>query len=103
MSDNGTIIEDGNLRCEDEIFDDDEDSSHYSRGGFDDDDDGPDFGGLMFADPSGTSAIRAATATNPRNLPCPDCGEPDMLTPLDVACGYCCNRCANRNEGMGGY
>jgi hypothetical protein len=34
-----------------------------------DDDDRSDF-----ADPGGRSALRAATRSNPRNLPCPNCG-----------------------------
>lgn len=65
-----------------------------------DDDDLSD--GTSFADPGGNSALRAATASNPRNLPCPDCGRPDRLTPADVARGYCCDTCADRNE-RGGY
>ncbi len=112
MSDNGMVIEDGNqredespisinvgepcgscddgvidadgvctLRCEDEVFDDDE----------------RDFT-IDFADPGGESSLRAATATNPRNQPCPDCGEEDVLTPLDVACGYHCDACSDQAE-----
>ena len=44
------------------------------------------------------SALRAATPENPRNLPCPTCGEPDRLTPLDRARGYQCDTCADRAE-----
>lgn len=58
--------------------------------------------GVGFADPGGSSALRAATSGNPRNLPCPNCGEPDRLTPADRAAGYQCNACANIAEG-GGY
>ena len=58
--------------------------------------------GVGFADPGGTSALRRATKRNPRNLPCPDCGEPNRLTPLDRSRGYCCDACANRNEGNPG-
>lgn len=54
--------------------------------------------GVGFAEPGGRSTLRAATPQNPRNLPCPDCGSPHVLTALDVARGYCCNRCADRNE-----
>lgn len=54
--------------------------------------------GIDFADPGGNSALRASSPTNPRNLPCPDCGEPDRLTPADRARGYCCDRCADRKE-----
>lgn len=54
--------------------------------------------GVGFADPGGRSALRAATADNPRNLPCDNCGEPDRLTPLDVAHGYQCDRCADAAE-----
>ncbi|HEY6009611.1 MAG TPA: hypothetical protein VIU40_14895, partial [Geobacteraceae bacterium] len=39
--------------------------------------------GVGFADPGGRSALRAATKDNPRNLPCPTCGKPNRLTPLD--------------------
>jgi len=66
---------------------------------FDDDEDLID--GVGFADPGGRSALRAATPDNPRILPCPDCGQPNRLTPLDQARGYCCNACADRNEGRG--
>jgi hypothetical protein len=51
-----------------------------------------------FADPGGTSALRAASPSNPRNLPCPTCGEPDRLTPKDKALGYQCDACADRAE-----
>lgn len=53
----------------------------------------------MFADPGGRSALRAAGKGNPRNLPCPTCKTPDVLTPADVRRGYQCNRCADRDEG----
>ena len=58
--------------------------------------------GVGFADPGGDSALRAETPRNPRNLPCPTCGHPNRLTPLDVKRGYQCNRCADRAE-RGGY
>ena len=51
-----------------------------------------------FADPGGRSALRAAGPDNPRNLPCPTCGEPDRLTPRDRALGYQCNHCADMAE-----
>jgi len=63
---------------------------------FDDDD------RSMFADPGGRSALRRASKRNPRNLPCPTCGEPACLTPADRAQGYQCDACADRAEG-GGY
>lgn len=53
---------------------------------------------LSFAEPGGNSALRAASASNPRNLPCPNCGTPDVLTPADRARGYQCNRCADQAE-----
>ncbi len=53
---------------------------------------------LMFADPGGNSALRAATRSNPRNLPCPTCEAPNRLTPTDVALGYQCDGCADRAE-----
>lgn len=51
-----------------------------------------------FADPTGRSALRAASKTNPRNLPCPTCGEPNRLTPKDQRLGYQCDDCADRAE-----
>lgn len=55
----------------------------------------------MFANPG--SALRNASARNPRNLPCPTCGAPNRLTPADKARGYQCDACADRDEGRGGY
>lgn len=54
-----------------------------------------------FADPGGHSALRRATKDNPRNLPCPNCGQPNRLTPADRARGYQCDECADRAEGFG--
>ena len=58
--------------------------------------------GVGFAEPGGNSALRAATKSNPRNLPCPGCGEPNRLTRIDVSRHYQCDECANRAE-HGGY
>jgi hypothetical protein len=55
-----------------------------------------------FADPGGRSALRAETESNPRNLPCPNCGTENVLTPADKARGYQCDACADRLE-RGGY
>lgn len=74
-------------------FDEDEDDREW---GEDDEDDRSEF-----RDPGGRSALRAATPTNPRNLPCPECGREDMLTPKDVALSYICDHCADRAEGRG--
>lgn len=52
----------------------------------------------MFADPGGNSALRAASRDNPRNLPCPNCGDENVLTPADRARGYQCDRCADALE-----
>lgn len=51
-----------------------------------------------FADPGGNSALRAASERNPRNLPCPNCGKPNRLTPADKARGYQCDSCADALE-----
>ena len=51
-----------------------------------------------FADPGSNSALRAATKSNPRNLPCPTCGEANRLTPKDRSLGYQCNACADQAE-----
>lgn len=53
---------------------------------------------IDFMDPGGVSALRAATNDNPRNLPCPNCHEPNRLTPEDRHRGYQCDDCANRTE-----
>lgn len=55
-----------------------------------------------FADPGGVSALHPATAANPRDLPCPTCREPNVLTRADRSKGYQCDACADRAEG-GGY
>lgn len=55
----------------------------------------------MFADPGGNSALRAASPSNPRNLPCPTCGTENVLTPADRQLGYQCDRCADAAEGLG--
>ena len=44
--------------------------------------------GVGFEDEGGTSALRRATKNNPRNLPCPTCGQPNRLTPADKRRGY---------------
>lgn len=54
--------------------------------------------GVGFADPGGNSSLRAETESNPRNLPCPECHDENVLTQLDVARGYRCDRCADRAE-----
>jgi hypothetical protein len=51
-----------------------------------------------FADPGGNSALRAATPSNPRNLPCPNCGQANRLTPKDRDLGYQCDSCADKLE-----
>jgi predicted RNA-binding Zn-ribbon protein involved in translation (DUF1610 family) len=58
--------------------------------------------GISFADPGGKSALRAASKRNPRNLPCPNCGAKNRLTPADRAAGYQCDSCADRAE-RGGF
>jgi len=58
---------------------------------------------MDFADPGGNSALRAATKSNPRNLPCPTCGRENMLTPKDKALGYQCDICADACENGWGY
>lgn len=51
---------------------------------------------IAFANPG--SALRAASRTNPRNLPCPTCKRENMLTPADRSLGYQCDRCADDLE-----
>jgi len=70
----------------------------WECGDYDGDDDRSEF-----ADPGGHSALRAESPTNPRNLPCPTCGTPNVLTPADVVRGYQCDACADRDEGRYPY
>lgn len=53
---------------------------------------------IEFADPGGNSALRAASKDNPRNLPCPNCGVKNRLTPADRELGYQCDSCADKAE-----
>lgn len=84
-----------------------------------------DMPGYGFADPGGRSALRAAThercpshgchkklqpdwswcpgdgtRLNPRKHPCPTCSAQRVLTDEDVALGYQCDACADRDEGI---
>lgn len=58
--------------------------------------DGEHYDGPSFALPG--SALRAASARNPRDLPCPTCKAPNRLTREDRARGYQCDACADRAE-----
>ena len=51
-----------------------------------------------FADPGGTSALRAATKGNPRIYSCPTCKARRVLTRRDKELGYQCDSCANKAE-----
>ena len=51
---------------------------------------------IQFANPG--SALRLATKRNPRNLPCPNCGAKNRLTPADRSLGYQCDECADKAE-----
>ena len=55
--------------------------------------------GVGFADPGGRSALRASSRSNPRNLPCPNCGRKNVLTRIDRQRGYQCDSCADAAEG----
>lgn len=76
--------------------------ARYNSDDYDPFDDGDAGDGTRFADPGGRSALRAAHKGNRRNLPCPNCGDKNVLTPADRARGYQCDRCANALE-QGGY
>mgnify|MGYP001574656133 CR=1 FL=1 len=54
---------------------------------------------VIFKDPGSKSALRAATGSNPRNLPCPTCRSENVLTPRDRDLGYQCDACADTAEG----
>lgn len=81
---------------DDDFDDEDRDEEYYDDR--DCDEDGYLVDGVGFADPGGHSALRAETPTNPRNLPCGDCKQPNRLTPADVRRGYRCDVCADRAE-----
>lgn len=83
---------------DDDEFDDD-DIERYGHDGSDDEL----IDGVGFADPGGNSALRAETKDNPRNLPCPSCGQPNRLTPADKARGYQCDSCADEVERGGPF
>lgn len=51
-----------------------------------------------YADPTGHSALRCASASNPRDRACPTCGEENVLTRADERLGYQCDACADRAE-----
>lgn len=74
-------------------FDDDYDPDEDD--GLDDEDEEL-IDGVGFANPG--SALRRATEDNPRIYPCPTCGEPNRLTPLDEARGYQCDNCSDIDE-----
>lgn len=76
---------------ENESWEEDEDVDYGHR--YDDRDDY-----IEFMDLGGRSALRAASDSNPRNLPCPTCGMPNRLTPEDKRLGYQCDECADRAE-----
>ena len=71
---------------EDDEDDEDEDEDNYP------------IDGVGFADPGGVSALRAETEDNPRDRPCPTCGEPNRLTRIDEMRGYQCDRCSEIEE-----
>ena len=80
-----------------EVSDDDPEEWFDDRDDFDRDFD-DDGGRYMFADPGGRSALRAASESDPRDLPCPTCERPNMLTRADRSLGYQCDICADRAE-----
>jgi hypothetical protein len=82
------------------MYDDDFDyEENYEPGDYDE----SYFDDFDFANPGGNSALRAASPSNPRNLPCPECNSPNRLTPKDKKLGYRCDPCADRAERGGDY
>jgi len=49
---------------------------------------------IDFADPGGTSALRAGK----RIFNCPTCNSPNRLTEADIRRGYQCDSCADAEE-----
>jgi len=89
--------------CGEELEENEEDFCTHCRMCLFGDDEPFDFDGELidgvgFADCGGNSALRAATEDNPRNQPCPTCGEPNRLTPIDVQRHYQCDSCADAAE-----
>lgn len=95
---------------DDDMFDDfeDQDDRDDEDPDFDDDfgdideDDEEAYMHKRFADPGGNSSLYRASASNPRNLPCPTCKAENRLTPRDRAAGYQCDQCADAME-RGGF
>lgn len=54
----------------------------------------------IFQHPGSNSALRRSSRSNPRNLACPTCKQPNRLTPKDRALHYQCDACADRDEGL---
>ncbi len=87
----------------DDDFGDDDDRFDYGDeyegdDEFDDDEaaEFDDYTRIDFANPG--SALRAATPSNPRDRPCPNCERPNRLTRADVSLGYQCDACADAAE-----
>lgn len=97
--------DDGGAACEDcgykEEAPEEDDADYDEYDDYPNDMDAYDKREMDFADPGGHSALRAEGPGNPRNLPCPTCGQPNRLTPKDRAHGYQCDECADRAEGRG--
>jgi hypothetical protein len=86
---------------EEDYEEEDYEEEDYEEEDYEEEDDCEDYS--EFADPGGHSALRAITPSNPRNLPCPTCKQPNRLTPKDRDLGYCCDPCADRAEGRFPY
>lgn len=82
----------------DEDYLDDCNEGRWPEGDYDHDPDDDLIDGVGFADPGGRSALRAETAENPRDQPCPTCGAENVLTRIDVQRHYQCDACADRCE-----
>jgi hypothetical protein len=89
----------GSDECDCDDFDEEDDEFFDEDDNEDDDDLREHIDGVGFADPGGTSALRAATIDNPRDRPCPNCGQPNRLTRIDEMRGYVCDSCADAAEG----
>lgn len=62
----------------------------------DHDPDSPAYRQWRFAGPA--TALHRPRKGNPRNLPCPTCKQPNLLTRKDQEAGYQCDACADRDE-----
>ncbi len=93
------------------FYDDDEPEEDIEGYNYDNNDESEDYKDIEreyddddrseFEHPYSNSALRKATANNPRIYSCPTCKQPNRLTTKDISLGYQCDECADRAENGG--